>query len=134
MKRTAMILAVMALTASAMALAACQKQIKAPDTPGVCYQAVPRVNGTITFNPLSAHEDTMEACAGALEGMRLRFLGIGGSVHSIMGAYNGSYLFLDPSGVYELQSYTGMRFPFLVHTDDGRLAAPGAVQPSPPQQ
>jgi hypothetical protein len=128
MNRTALILAATALTASAVALAACQKQVKAPDTPGVCYHAVPRVDGTITFNSLSAHEDTMEACAGALEGMRLRFLGMGGNVHSIVGAYNGNYLFLDPSGVYESQSYTGVRFPFLVHTDDGRLAAPGAVQ------
>ena len=120
--------AVLILAASALALAACQKQVKAPETPGVCYQAVPRANGTITFNELSVHEDTMEACAGSLEGMRLRFLGLGGNVHSIMGAYNGQYLFLDPSGVYESQSYTGMRFPFLVHTGDGRLAAPGAVQ------
>jgi hypothetical protein len=128
MKPAALILAVSALTVSALGLAACQKQVKAPDTPGVCYQAVPRANGTITFNQLSAHEDTMEACAGSLEGMRQRFLGLGGSVHSIMGAYNGSYLFLDPSGVYESQSYTGMRFPFLVHTDDGRLASPGAAQ------
>jgi len=128
MKRAALILAASALTASMMALAACQKEVKAPDAPGVCFQAVPRVNGTITFNELSHHEDTMEACAGALEGMRLRFLGLGGNVHSIMGAYNGQYLFLDPSGVYESQSYTGMRFPFLIHTGDGRLAAPGAVQ------
>ena len=124
MKPTALILAAATLTA----LTACDKQVKAPDTPGVCYQAVPRTNGTITFNPLSAHEDTIEACAGSLEGMRQRFLGMGGSIHNIVGAYNGSYLFLDPSGVYESQSYTGMRFPFLVHTGDGRLAAPGAVQ------
>ena len=120
--------AVLILAASALALAACQKQVKAPETPGVCYHAVPRADGTITFNELSAHEDTIEACAGSLEGMRLRFLGLGGNVHSIMGTYNGQYLFLDPSGVYESQSYTGMRFPFLVHTGDGRLAAPGAVQ------
>jgi len=128
-----LILAASVLTAS-MALAACHKEVKAPDTPGVCYQAVPRANGTITFNQLTAHEDTMEGCAGSLEGMRQRFLGLGGSVHSIMGAYNGQYLFLDPSGVYESQSYTGMRFPFLVHTDDGRLASPGAAQQQPQQQ
>ena len=125
MKRTALILALSALTASAIALSACQKQIKTPDNPGVCYHAVPRVDGTVTFNALSTHEDTMEACAGALEGMRLRFLGLGGSVHNIVGAYNGNYLFLGPGGVYESQSYDGTRFPFLVHTDDGRLVAPG---------
>ena len=126
MKHAALILAATAL--AALGLTACQKQVKAPDTPGVCYHAVPRVNGTITFNQLSAHEDTMEACAGSLEGMRQRFLGMGGSVHSIMGAYNGQYLFLDPSGVYESQSYTGMRFPFLVRTEDGRLTSPGNAQ------
>jgi len=123
-----MMKAALILAASALALAACKPEVKAPETSGVCYHAVPRVNGTITFNPLSAHEDTMEACAGALEGMRQRFLGMGGNVHSIMGSYNGQYLFLDPSGVYESQSYSGARFPFLVPTGDGRLAAPGAVQ------
>jgi len=70
-----LILAASVLTAS-MALAACHKEVKAPDTPGVCYQAVPRANGTITFNQLTAHEDTMEGCAGSLEGMRQRFLGL----------------------------------------------------------
>jgi len=123
MKRTVMILA-----ASALALSACQKVVHPPAAPGVCFHAVPRVDGSITFNAVSAHEDTMEACAGALEGMRLRFLGLGGSVHSIVGAYNGQYLFLDASGVYESQTYNGVRFPFLLHTGDGRLAAPGAVQ------
>jgi hypothetical protein len=130
MKPTALILAATALTA--LGLAACQKEVKAPDTQGVCYQVVPRTDGTATFNPLSAHEDTMEGCAGALEGMRLRFLGLGGSVHKIVGAYNGSYLFLDPGGVYESQSYAGTRFPFLIKTEDGRLVAPG--QPQAPQQ
>jgi len=123
MKRTAMTLAVLAL-----ALTACQKVIHPPEAPGVCFQAVPRTDGTITFNPLSSNESTMEACAGSLEGMRQRFLGLGGSVHSIVGAYNGQYLFLDASGVYESQTYNGVRFPFLLHTDDGRLAAPGAVR------
>jgi hypothetical protein len=128
MNKAALILAASTLAASAILLAACHPEVKAPENAGVCYHAVPRVNGTITFNQLTAHEDTMESCAGALEGMRLRFLGMGGSVHSIMGSYNGQYLFLDPSGVYESQSYTGMRFPFLVHTGDGRLASPGAAQ------
>jgi len=128
MKPAALILAASALTLSTLALAGCHGEVKAPDTPGVCYQAVPRTDGTITFNTLSAHENTMEACAGSLEGMRLRFLGLGGSVHNIVGAYNGQYLFLDPSGVYESQSFKGVRFPFLIHTEDGRLASPGAVQ------
>ena len=127
MTKAALILAA-PLAASALLLAACTPEVKAPDNPGVCYHAVPRVNGTITFNPLSAHEDTMESCAGALEGMRQRFLGMGGSIHSIVGAYNGRYLFLDAGGVYESESYKGVRFPFLVHTSDGRLAAPGRVQ------
>ncbi len=128
MNKAALILCAPILAASALVLTACTPEVKAPETSGVCYHAVPRVNGTITFNQLSAHEDTMESCAGALEGMRLRFLGMGGSVHSIVGSYNGQYLFLDPSGVYESQSYKGVRFPFLVHTEDGRLAAPGRVQ------
>jgi hypothetical protein len=128
MNKAALVLAAPILAASAVLLCACKPEVKAPDTPGACYQAVPRVNGTVTFNQLSPHEDTMESCAGSLEGMRQRFLGMGGSVHSIMGAYNGQYLFLDASGVYESQSYTGVRFPFLVHTSDGRLAAPGRVQ------
>jgi len=103
------------------------KAVKAPDTPGVCYHAVPRANGTITFNELSAHEDTMEPAPDPWRGCGSGPWD-GRKRPQHYGAYNGSYLFSTPAASTESQSYTGMRFPFLVHTDDGRLASPGAAQ------
>ena len=110
------------------ALAACTKRVVAPTEVDACFSAIPHADGTITFNRLSQHEPSMETCAGALEGMRERFLGLGGNNHDLMGVYNEHYLFLGPGGVQMSDSTDGMRFPFLVRTGDGRLAAPGAVQ------
>ena len=111
-----------------LSLSACAKQVKAPEQADACFEAVPHQDGGFTFNLLSAHEATMESCAAALEGMRERFLALGGGNHQIMGVYNGTYLFLDAGGVLSSQSVDGMRFPFLVRSGDGRLVAPGAVQ------
>jgi hypothetical protein len=109
-----------------LSLSACAKRIQAPDEQDACFSAAPHADGTMSFNRLSQHEPTMESCAGALEGMRLRFLSFGGSRHEIMGAYNGQFLFLGPGGVQMSSSADGMRFPFLERTPDGKLVAAGA--------
>jgi hypothetical protein len=111
-----------------LAVAGCAKPVVAPQEADACFEASPRADKTIVFNKLSDHEPTMESCAAALEGMRQRFLGLGGSRHEIMGTYNGRFLFLGPGGVQMSDSIDGMRFPFLVRTDDGRLEAPGTVE------
>ena len=109
-----------------LCLAACAKQIATPTEVDACFEAVAHKDGTVAFQRLSQHEATMESCAGALEGMRERFLGLGGSRHNLVGTYNGHYLFLGPAGVQTSDSVDGVRYPFLVRSDDGRLVAAGA--------
>jgi hypothetical protein len=122
-------LALAALTAG-LSLAACAKPIDAPTNRGVCWHAVPLKNHQIRFNQLSINQPNLESCAGSLEAMRLRFLGIGGANDEIMGAYQGNFLFLQHEGVFTSQSLTGSRYLMMVRTGDGRLAVPG-VMPQP---
>ena len=132
MKRTA--LACITALGLGLILAGCGKTIKPPTEADACFEAVPRKDGSVTFNKLTSHEPTMEACAASLEAMRERFLGLGGDNRRIVGVYNGNYLFLYPGGVQMSPSLDGMRMPFLVHGDNGQLVTPGAVevQPGPP--
>ena len=114
-----------------LGLAACTKQVVAPTQADACFEVVPHKDGSVAFNLLSPHEPNLESCAGSLEAMRLWFLGLGGSNHQLAGVYNGQYLFLDPGGVKTSNSIDGMRFPFMIHTDDGRLVAAGADSSQP---
>ena len=122
--RAAPILALVAATAS---LSACAD--KGPDAPtdrGVCYHAIPQQGGAIKFNKLADNVDSIEKCAAELEGMRLRFLRMGGQ-EEITGAYQGSYLFLQRQGIFRSETLNGNRYVMLVRTGDGRLAMPGAM-------
>jgi hypothetical protein len=114
-----------------LGLAACTKQVATPTQVDACFEVVPHKDGSIGFNMLAPHEPNLESCAGALEAMRLRFLGLGGSNHQLAGVYNTQYLFLDPGGVKTSNSIDGMRFPFLIHADDGHLVAAGADTSQP---
>lgn len=121
-------LAALALAAvSAVALAGCEQKIEAPYDRGVCWHMVPLTGGKVKFNKLSENRPTLESCAASLEGMRERFLGLGGSQEEIVGAYQGNFLFLGRTGVFTSTSLTGARWPALVRTSDGRLAIPSAV-------
>jgi hypothetical protein len=123
-------LALIALVAAGVAasgLAACEKEIEAPFNRGVCYHAVPLKNGQIRFNQLSVNQPTIEHCAASLEGMRERFLSLGGSNQELLGAYQGSWLFLNRQGIFISQKLHGIRYLALVRTGDGMLAQPGAV-------
>jgi hypothetical protein len=117
---------VLALAAAAVALCACEKQIKAPTDAGVCFQAVFLKDGGVRFNKLSDHEPTIERCAASLEGMRLRFVAMGGA-EEIIGAYQGNYIFLLHEGIFRADSLKGARYPMLVRIGGGQLAQPGAV-------
>jgi hypothetical protein len=112
---------------SAAALAGCEKKIEAPYDRGVCWHMVPLTGGQVKFNVLSRNRPSLESCAASLEGMRERFLGLGGSQEDIIGAYQGNFLFLGRTGVFTSTSLTGARWPALVRTSDGRLAIPSAV-------
>jgi hypothetical protein len=116
-----------ALLAVALALVGCGKKIEAPLDVGVCWHAVPLKDGGMRFNRLSDKVPNIETCAADLEGMRLRFLAIGGQAREIMGAYQGEFLFLQREGVFVGQTVDGARYLALVRTGDGRLAMPGAV-------
>ena|SRR5579872_3609730 len=120
------------LLCAAGLLGACQKQIEAPYTQGVCYQVIflDKDGKTARFNEVARNRPNLESCAAALEGMRIRFLSLGGSQTDIVGAYQGNFLFLDRYGVSTGQSLTSARYPALVRTGDGRLVVPGAVEQS----
>ncbi len=113
-----------------LALSACSKQIEAPADRGVCWHMVQLKDGKTRFNKVAENTASVEQCAAALEGMRLRFLGLGGQTEEITGAYQGQFLFLGREGVFFSQSLKGNRYLLLVPTGDGRLAKPGAM----PQQ
>jgi len=116
------------LLCAALVLAACEKNIEPPFVRGVCFHAVPLKNGQIRFNQLSVNQPNIEHCAASLEAMREQFLGLGGGSDEIMGAYQGSYIFLQRQGIFVSQSLHGIRYLALVRTGDGNLTMPGAVQ------
>jgi hypothetical protein len=115
------------LVLAAVALAACEKEIEAPFNKGVCYHAVLLKNGQVNFNQVSVNQPTIEHCAASLEGMRERFLSLGGNNQELMGAYQGSWLFLTKQGIFISQKLHGVRYLALVRTGDGMLAQPGAL-------
>jgi hypothetical protein len=117
--------ALLILIAAVTTTTGCEKEIQAPYNRGVCWQMVMR-GGKVAFNKVSDHEPQIESCAASLEGMRLRFLALGGSHEAIDGAYQGSFLYLRREGIFVSQSYDGQRYPLLVRTPDGGLAKLGA--------
>jgi hypothetical protein len=87
----------------------------------------------VKFNPLARNVPDLEHCAAALEAMRVEFLSLGGQQTSVIGAYQGQFLFVQPDAVFTAQAYDGFRYPFMIRTGDGRLAVPGALplEPAP---
>jgi len=128
LRRSSLLLPVLAL--SALSLTACDKPIDAPTETGVCYHlaSFSKDGKSAKFNEVARNRPSLESCAAALEGMRIRFLSLGGGQTDIIGAYQGNFLFLNPYGVFTAPSLTAARYPALVRTGDGRLAVPGSVQ------
>ena len=112
---------------AALAVSGCEQKIEAPYDHGICWHVVPLTGGKVKFNKLSVNRPNLESCAGSLEGMRERFLSLGGTQEDLVGAYQGSFLFLNRNGVFVGSSLDGARWPALVRTQDGRLAPPSAV-------
>jgi len=117
----------LAAAVSAVALTGCEKKIEAPYDKGVCWHLVPLTGGKVKFNKVSENRPNLESCAASLEGMRERFLGLGGNQEDLVGAYQGNFLFLGRTGVFTGTNLNGARWPALVRTSDGRLAPPSAV-------
>ena len=130
MKKT--VLAAAVLAASGLVLAGCEKQTMAPFEQGVCFHVATNKDKTLRFNPVSRNVPQLEECAATLEGMRMRFVRLGQSnSRSMVGAYQGSFIFIEKEGIYVGQTYEGPRFVSLVRTGDGRLAVPGAIRRVP---
>jgi hypothetical protein len=119
--------AVLAACMLASSLAACGQKVEAPFNKGVCWHMVTLAGGKVKFNVLSQNRPNLESCAASLEGMRERFLALGGNQQDLIGAYQGSFLFLGNTGVFTSTTLDGARWPALVRTSDGRLAIPSAV-------
>ena len=122
---------ILALSAALAVLCACQKDpYPAPVEAGVCYQAIfLKKNGEMSgvkFNKLSENESTIEKCAASLEGMRLRFLPMGGA-EEIVGAYQGNYIFLVKDGIFRADTLSSPRYPMLVRLGNGQLGQPGTA-------
>ena len=122
------LLIAVSVAAAALALSACEKQIKAPFEQGVCFQVATNKDKTLRFNPVARNVASMELCAAELEGMRVRFVRMGSPNRTLTGSYQGSFIFVEKEGIYLGQTYDGARFMSLVRTGDGRLAVPGAVR------
>ena len=120
-------LALLPLLIAGASLTACKAKLEPPGDTGVCYHVATNKDGSVHFNVMAKNVPDMEHCAGALEGMRLRFLSIGGSNTDIVGAYQGNFLFLQDEGVFTSDSYDGARYPFLVHSGN-QLVPPGQAQ------
>jgi hypothetical protein len=119
-----MIRTTLILVAATLALGACKPTLQTPGDTGVCYHLAQDAAGKLHFNVVAKGVPDMEHCAGDLEGMRLRFLSLGGSSTQITGAYQGNFLFLQDEGVFTSDSYQGPRYPFLVHSGN-QLVPPG---------
>lgn len=117
-----------ALVASTLGLAACEKTVEPPYDRGVCYHMGVLPDGQFKFNVVARNVDSIEKCAAQLEGMRLRFLRMGGNQAEMVGAYQGSFLFLKRTGIYRSSGWKASQYILLVRSGDGRLVQPGAVQ------
>ena len=115
-----------------VALAGCSSgSPEAPAEAGVCWHMVQMNDGSYRFNKLAENQPNLENCAARLEDMRLSFNRLGQNAQQVVGAYQGQFIFLQPEGVFSGATLTGMRYPALVRTPDGRLAIPGAIQQAP---
>ena len=112
--------------------AGCSPGVQAPSDTGVCWHMVMNgpgqtggvVSSKYRFFVLKKNVPDLEHCAAALDGMRVRFLALGGSAHEVTGIYQGEYLFVDPRGVFAANSLNAPPFPTLTRTEDGRLLTP----------
>jgi hypothetical protein len=108
-------------------LTACDKTIEAPAARGVCWHMAAVSKGEARFNALARNQPDLEHCAAQLDQMRLRFMGLGGTQQSVVGAFQGQFLFAGPQGVYTAPTYDGYRYLLMVHSGDGRLVTPSSM-------
>ena len=118
----------LAVMGGLLTLAGCSSQVQAPTDTGVCYHLSAIQNGQPRFNVVAKSVPDMEHCAAQLEAMRVHFLGLGGNIREIVGAYQGNFLFLGDTGVFTAETYEGPRYPFLVRSGDQLVPVGSAPQ------
>ena len=109
-----------------VALAACSKRTLPPGGEGICW-VVSKQDGELKYNKLAVNVPDLEHCAAELEGMRVRFLRMGGTVREVTGAYKGNFIFVERRGIFTARSLEEHPYLAMVRTGDGRLAVPGAM-------
>ncbi len=123
-----------ALIAWALTLTACAKEaVVAPTGKGLCWYIAQQPDGSIKNNKVAGNIPSIEQCAAELERMRLRFLRMGGTQIEILGAYQGTFIFLKREGIFTASRFKGMRYPLLQRVN-GKLVVPGAVVRAPAPQ
>ena len=118
----------LAAPGAALALAACSSQVQAPTDTGVCYHLAAMQDGKPQFNVVAKSVPDMEHCAAHLEAMRGNFQRLGSTTRSVVGAYQGNFLFLGETGVFTAETYQGPRYPFLVRSGEA-LVPVGSAPP-----
>jgi hypothetical protein len=106
---------VLALFAVLAPAAACRQAPPPPDAPraeGVCWRAVP---APPKFVALSQDSPDLVSCAMDLD---LAYLGEG---HDIVGAYQGSYIFVGPEKIQSAQGLDLFRYPIFNKTQRAAL-------------
>lgn len=114
--------------ASALSLAGCEKRLKAPNEPGVCYFIGHPSKDEVKFNVIGRNVPDLEHCAALLYGVRRTMVLTGTAGPETEGTYRGGFLFVTNRDVRMSTTYEGPRFPFLYRTPDNRFVPPGAVQ------
>jgi hypothetical protein len=110
-------------------LAGCQQStVQAPREQGACWHFITQDDGTTKFNRVGASQPNLEFCAARLERLRMSYMSLGGDRTEWIGAYQGRFIFLEPSGIKTAKSLNGNRYMALVRTGDGRLVVPGAMR------
>lgn len=112
----------------AASLAACSPaSAEAPLDRGVCWSmSTDAKTKKVSFHKVSENVSNLEHCAANLEAIRVKFLGMGGSHHTIDGAYQGVFIFVNREGIYSAPDLNKAPYLALVRTGDGRLVVPGA--------
>lgn len=113
-----------------LGLAGCEKAIEAPSAAGECYLLAAQKDGTVKFNRIAEGVNDLEHCAVEIELVRRRFLSMGSNQKEWIGAYKGSFVFVEPEGVLTSTKLDGIRYPALVRYNDS-FVMPGAIVERP---
>jgi hypothetical protein len=116
-----------------LGLTACEKPIEAPSAAGECYLMATLKDGTTKFNRIAENVKDLEHCAVEIEIVRRRFQAMGSPQQEWIGAYQGSFVFVEPEGVLTSTKLDGIRYPALVRYNNS-FVMPGAIVERPPAE